>query len=332
MDHVDDSGLPPSEHYDVRLELVEAMDRLGFYSYHVAEHHGTPLGFAPSPSVYLSAVAQRTRQLRFGPMVYVAALYHPMRLAEEICMLDQMSRGRLQLGLGRGAVFIEQEIYDVDPATVAERYAEARDIVLQALGADTVTFEGKHYRVRDFPVVLRPYQRPRPPIWYGIGNPESAPWAAAHSANAISLLPAGIARRTLDRYREEWAKLGRAEADLPFLGLARHVVVAQSDAQARAIARAAFPKWRKSLSALWDQRGVPLPLKFPWEWDALEANGMCVAGAPSTVRDYIARQSAEAGANFFLCQMVFGEIAYEDALNSLTLFAQEVAPTFGSPP
>jgi alkanesulfonate monooxygenase SsuD/methylene tetrahydromethanopterin reductase-like flavin-dependent oxidoreductase (luciferase family) len=326
MDHVDDSGRPPSEHYEVRLKLVEAMDRLGFYSYHVAEHHGTPLGFAPSPSVYLSAVAQRTRQLRFGPMVYVAALYHPMRLAEEICMLDQLSRGRLQLGLGRGAVWPEQEIYDVDPATVGERYAEARDIVLQALGADVVNFEGKHLRVRNFPVVLRPFQRPRPPIWYGIGNPESAPWAAAHSANVVSLQPAAVARRTLDRYREEWAKLGRAESDLPFLGLARHLVVAETDAGARAIARAAFPRWRKSFSALWDQRGVPLPLKFPWEWDELEASGMCVAGTPQTVREYLERQSAEARATFFLCQMVFGEIGYEDALNSLTLFAREVAP------
>jgi alkanesulfonate monooxygenase SsuD/methylene tetrahydromethanopterin reductase-like flavin-dependent oxidoreductase (luciferase family) len=71
-----------------------------------------------------------------------------------------------------------------------------------------------------------------------------------------------------------------------------------------------------------------LPLKFPWEWDELEANGMCVAGTPATVRDYIVRQSAEAKANFFLCQMVFGELGYEDALNSLTLFADEVAPAF----
>jgi alkanesulfonate monooxygenase SsuD/methylene tetrahydromethanopterin reductase-like flavin-dependent oxidoreductase (luciferase family) len=95
FDHVDDSGLEQAEHYETRLKLIEALDRLGFDSYHTAEHHGTPLGFAPSPSVYLSAVAQRTKRLKFGPLVYLPALYHPMRLAEEICMLDQMSRGRL---------------------------------------------------------------------------------------------------------------------------------------------------------------------------------------------------------------------------------------------
>jgi alkanesulfonate monooxygenase SsuD/methylene tetrahydromethanopterin reductase-like flavin-dependent oxidoreductase (luciferase family) len=105
FDHVDDSGLPPAQHFAARLKLVEALDSLVFESYHVAEHHGTPLGLAPSPNVYLSAVAQRTRRLRFGPMVYVAQLYHPLRLAEEICMLDQMSGGRLLVGVGRGAAW-----------------------------------------------------------------------------------------------------------------------------------------------------------------------------------------------------------------------------------
>ncbi|HUN27017.1 MAG TPA: LLM class flavin-dependent oxidoreductase [Steroidobacteraceae bacterium] len=328
MDHVDDAGVPAWEQYETRLKLIEAAERLGFYSYHVAEHHGTPLGRAPSPSVYLAAVAQRTTHLKFGPMVYVAPLYHPMRLAEEICMLDQLSRGRLQLGIGRGAVWPEQALYDVDPAAAAERYAEARDIVLQALTSPRVNFTGKHFRVDDFPMVLRPYQSPRPPLWYGIGNPESAPWAAAERANVVSLQPAGLARRTLDRYRAEWAKLARAEADLPFLGLARHIVVADTDAQALTIARAAFPCWRRSFSALWDERGIAFPFEFPWEWDGLAQRRLGIAGAPATVREYLVEERAAAGASFFLCQMIFGDIPYRDALRSLTLFAEDVAPAF----
>ena len=94
FDHVDDSGLPQAEHFETRLKLIEAMDRLGFDSYHTAEHHGTNLGFAPSPSVFLSAVAQRTKRLKFGPLVYLPALYHPMRLAEEICMLGEGAKPR----------------------------------------------------------------------------------------------------------------------------------------------------------------------------------------------------------------------------------------------
>src|SRR6202048_3709413 len=73
FDHLDDSGVPLGRHFEERLRLIEAYDRAGFYGYHLAEHHNTPLGYAPSPGVFLSAVAQRTRQLRFGPMVYIAA-------------------------------------------------------------------------------------------------------------------------------------------------------------------------------------------------------------------------------------------------------------------
>src|SRR5260370_39276679 len=100
FDHLDDSGLPLSAHFEERLKLIEAYDRAGFYGYHLAEHHNTPLGYAPSPGVFLSAVAQPTRQTRFGPMVYLLPLYHPLRLIDAICMLDQMRRGPLLVRVG----------------------------------------------------------------------------------------------------------------------------------------------------------------------------------------------------------------------------------------
>src|SRR5258708_37225076 len=93
FDHMDDAGAPLGEQYEQRLQLIEAYDRGGFYAYHLAEHHGTPLGYAPSPSVFLAAVAKRTRKLRFGPLGYLLPLYHPLRLIQEICLPDPMSRG-----------------------------------------------------------------------------------------------------------------------------------------------------------------------------------------------------------------------------------------------
>ena len=111
FDHLDRTGASLADYYENRLKIVEAYDRAGFYAYHLAEHHATPLGMAPSPSVFLAAVAQRTRRLRFGPMVYAVPLYHPLRLIEEICMLDQMSGGRLELGFGRGASPIELDLF-----------------------------------------------------------------------------------------------------------------------------------------------------------------------------------------------------------------------------
>src|SRR5579883_1224546 len=115
FDHLDRHGVPLPQFYEERLRLIELYDQAGFFSYHLAEHHATPLGLAPSPSVFLAAVAQRTRRLRFGPMVYCLPLYHPIRLAEEIAMLDQMSGGRLDLGIGRGISPIETGYYGVDP-------------------------------------------------------------------------------------------------------------------------------------------------------------------------------------------------------------------------
>lgn len=330
MDHVDDSGRSAQDHFETRLRFTETLDQLGFYSYHVAEHHGTPLGFAPSPNVYLSAVAQRTRKLRFGPMVYVAALYHPMRLAEEICMLDQLSGGRLQVGLGRGAVALEQELYGIDPVTTNKRYEEARDIIIAALTSPQVDFSGEHFQVRDFPMVLRCLQQPRPPLWYGLGNPEAAVWAASESANVISLRPPAIASAAFARYRTEWQALGRAEQDLPFMGVCRHVVVAETDAQAQAAAREAFPRWRASLAALWDRRGTPLPVALPLEWDALQAAGMGIAGTPQRVLDYVRAQNDAVGGNFFLCQMMFGGMPLDFAQQSARLFAFEIAPQLQS--
>jgi alkanesulfonate monooxygenase SsuD/methylene tetrahydromethanopterin reductase-like flavin-dependent oxidoreductase (luciferase family) len=328
FDHVDDSGRPLAEHYATRLRIVEALDKLAFHSYHVAEHHGTPLGLSPSPNVYLSAVAQRTQRLLFGPMVYVAALYHPLRLAEEICMLDQMSGGRLQIGLGRGAVWIEHELYGIERARVAQRYDEVRDILLEALTSDVVNFSGEHFSFNNVEIVMRPFQKPHPPLWYGVANPDSTAWAAANDVNVVSLMPVEGAAKCLGRYKEEWARLGKAASALPHLGLMRQIVVGETDSDAERIARAAFKKWRASFTDLWDRRGVPFPLDhiMQREWDGYVKNGLAVAGSANTVREFLASQIKDTGANLVLGQMVFGTMREDEALHSLELFSRDVIP------
>jgi len=189
-----------------------------------------------------------------------------------------------------------------------------------------VNFQGEHFRVRDFPMILRCLQQPHPPLWYGLGNPESAVWAAAACANVISLRPAAVAAVALQRYRAEWQALGRREQDLPFMGVCRHVVVAETDAAAVHAARSAFGRWRASLSALWERRGTALPLAVPLHWEELEADGMAIAGTPQRVTEYVRAQSCAVGGNFFLCQMLFGDLPLEFAQQSARLFAYEVAP------
>ena len=139
FDHLDRSDLPLRDFYEQRLKVIEAFDRAGFYAYHVAEHHFTPLGMAPSPSVFLSAVGQRTRRLRFGTFVYALPVHHPLRVLEEICMLDHLSGGRLEIGFGRGSVSFEVSYYGQNAEERQQIYAERLELILKALTVRTLT-------------------------------------------------------------------------------------------------------------------------------------------------------------------------------------------------
>ncbi len=332
FDHLDSDGGPLDALYESRLGLVALMEREGFSGYHLAEHHATPLGMAASPSIFLSAAIQRTRSIRLGPLVYVLPLYHPLRLYEEICMLDQMSGGRLMIGVGRGGALLEHQRFGVDPAEAPAMYHEAFAVLMRAFEADVLDFDGRFFRYRDYVVQLKPVQKPHPPVWYGAPNAEAIAWAAPRAINVVSLGPAERARAIADRYRQEWRALGRDAATLPMIGITRHIVVAETDAEAQRIATAAYPRWRHGMDWIWRRSDVPFTLKevYPESFADLAAIGHGVAGSPATVRDYIARLREETGINYVLGQMVFGDMRVDDARQSLTLFAREVMPAFAS--
>jgi alkanesulfonate monooxygenase SsuD/methylene tetrahydromethanopterin reductase-like flavin-dependent oxidoreductase (luciferase family) len=328
FDHLDSDGGPLNVFYESRLGLVELMEREGFSGYHLAEHHSTPLGMVGSPSIFLSAAIQRTRSIRLGPLVYVLPLYHPLRLYEEICMLDQMSGGRLMVGVGRGGALLEHERFGVDPAKAPAMYHEAFAVLMRAFEADVLDFDGQFFRYKDYVVQVKPVQKPHPPIWYGAPNADAIAWAAPRAINVVSLGPAARARAISDRYRDEWRALRRDAATLPMIGITRHIVVADTDAEAERIAAAAYPRWRKHMDWIWRRAEVPFTLKeiYSESFAELAAIGHGVAGSPATVRDYIARLQDETGINYVLGQMVFGDMALDDARRSLTLFAREVMP------
>lgn len=330
FDHLDDNGMPLSRHYEDRLRLIEAYDRAGFYGYHLAEHHNTPLGYAPSPGIFLSAVAQRTERLRFGPMVYLLPLYHPLRLIDEICMLDQMSNGRFLYGVGRGISPIEVGFYGVDFATGMQQFREAYDAIRIGLTEDELTYHGEFYDFDHVPMVMKPVQKPYPELWYGTSRPDSIPWAAEQGANIVTLRDTVQARRIIDLYRSEWLKLGRAEADLPLMGINRHIVVAETEERAREIAQRAYRPWRRHMELLWAKYDVPFPLKaaLPEEWGPLQAHGHAIAGTAAQVQDFIATQTEGAGASYFVCDFAFGSITPDEARRSTELFAEKVMPAF----
>ncbi|HEY5299337.1 MAG TPA: LLM class flavin-dependent oxidoreductase [Acetobacteraceae bacterium] len=331
FDHMDRGGGDLAAFFEDRLRLVEAYDRAGFLGYHVAEHHATPLGLAPSPSVWLSAVAQRTSRLRFGPLVYTLPMYHPLRVVDEICMLDQMSRGRFMLGVGRGISPIELGYWGTDPEAAPAMYQEALEVVLAGLSTRELSYAGRYYRYEKVPIELEPFQRPHPPLWYGIGRPDSVPWAARRGVNVVANLPPALMRALTDRYRAEWAELGNPPETLPLMGVSRHVVIAETDAEALAVARRAYLGWRESFLKLWLLHGkMPSPQAvFPPSFDEAEAQSRAVAGTAGKVRDFMRNLQAESGVNYVLCRFAFGDMARAEAERSVDLFAREVMGAFG---
>lgn len=327
FDHVDDSGLPLAEHLEARLRMAEAYDALGFHCYHVAEHHGTPLGLAPSPGVFFAAVSQRTTRLRFGPLVYLLPIYEPLRLVEEVAMLDALSNGRFQLGVGRGVSPIELGFHGLDMAEQRERFDETLAVLREGLSSEVLDFKGRFYSYDRVPMALRPVQRPHPPLWYGAGSPDSIRWCARNGINMVTLALGDRVRQATDLYRAEWPG---EPGQVPLMGVSRHIVVADSDDEALALARTAYARWRRSMAQLWEDRGMAFPLgaHLPLEWDAAAAMGHGCAGSPATVRAFVEREANDGGINYFVSALVFGDLPLAAARHSAELLSGQVMPHF----
>ena len=174
--------------YKQRLEQIKRYDDAGFYGYHLAEHH-TPAvhSLAPSQNVFLAAAAQHTTKIRLGPCIYVLPLHHPIRLIEEICMLDNLSDGRMDIGVGRGGVL---EAYFWGQASDVEtnfaRYLETLDIVKEGLSHEELNYDGEFYKFEELPMRLSPVQKPYPPFWY-MRNVETAAIDGMHTIIVGSL-------------------------------------------------------------------------------------------------------------------------------------------------
>jgi len=326
FDHLDRNDLPLRDYYEERLKVIEAFERGGFYAYHVAEHHFTPLGMAPSPSVFLAAIAQRTKRLRFGTFVYALPIHHPLRVLEEICMLDHISGGRIEIGFGRGSVGYEISYYGQDAEERQQIYAERLELILKAFDSKRFSFKGKYDTFENVPLEIEPLQKPHPPIWYGAHGPESAERAARRGLNIVcnDMLPTVCASMT--RYREVWPQL-QAGKPLPKMGLVRFIFVADSDEAALRVARRAYLRWRASFTYLHDMHGteVQSPLRAE-SFDKLIEQGQAIAGSPATVTQFLGAQLADCGANYVVCQLAFGDLTLDEMLRSVELFSRDVMP------
>ena len=186
FDHLDHKPEAPARTLADRIAFIRAAEAGGFRSYHLAEHHGTPLGMASSPSVFLAAVAQATTRIRLGPLVYLLPLYDPLRLIGEICLLDQLSNGRLEVGVGRAISPIELNFYGVGEDIAVARTAEALAVLRAGLYSERLTFKGRFFNYDDVPLPLAPLQKPLP-FWSASMSSDGLTEAARAGMNTAAL-------------------------------------------------------------------------------------------------------------------------------------------------
>jgi len=329
FDHMERRDQPLSELYEDRLNMVEAAETMGFWCYHKAEHHFTNLDVAPSSNVFFSAAAQRTEQIRFGSLVFLLPLYNPARLLEEICTLDQMTKGRLEVGVGKGINPLEHRLWGLDLEETKERFEEVFSILRSGFLGETLSHQGEHYSFDQTPLVLSPYQKGGPPIWY----PGNVNYAGSHRLNTIIVGPNSALEGQAKKYRDlisstvdDW----NPTVETPTIGVMRHIYVAKTDEEAVERLNKAFPQYHRNLASLWNHYNTE-PDPDPSVGGNLEvAMGahIVVAGSPETVTKHIQEIVESNSIEYFVGAFAWGDLTHSESLASMELFAREIMPRF----
>lgn len=218
--------------YAEHLQAWEELDRLGYDGVGFNEHHCSPYGLMNSPNLMAAAAAQRTTRLKLLIYGNLLPLHEPLRLAEELAMLDCMSNGRLISGFARG-IPREYQVHNVPLSESRERFEEAFDIVTRAWSEDVFSYEGKYWSYKDVAIWPRPIQRPCPPIMIPIvGSKESIEFAARHDIGITpGLAGGGLRDDIIKHYAKSLAASGHRITP-NHLSLALNAYVADSKAQA----------------------------------------------------------------------------------------------------
>jgi alkanesulfonate monooxygenase SsuD/methylene tetrahydromethanopterin reductase-like flavin-dependent oxidoreductase (luciferase family) len=336
FDWLDESGRPYAETYEDRLKLLESIDGLGFHAYLLAEHHGTSLSTAPSPALFLAAAAQRTKTLRLGTLSFVLPIYDPLRLYEEVCMLDHLTGGRLELGVSRGASPHESLRHGVVREQSKARFEESFALMLQGFTEGRFHLEGRFHRYDNLKTRFRPLQQPYPPIWYPTSSPDSISYAAKHGFHfAVSLMNiSSIAKvaEMLKKYRDEYERQKRepgrlnAHAGEPEMAFSTHVYVGDTDAKARDEMRAAYTRFNENYTRRYVEIGQADHFAGRPSFEQFVEQNRILCGSPDTVRATLQRLRVETGANHFVGVFTFGDLSLAKMQASARLFAKEVIP------
>lgn len=313
--------------YERALQRIDIMDRTGYDAVWLAEHHFTSYSVCPSVHMMGLHVASRTRHLRIGTGISLAAFYHPLRLAEEVALLDVLTGGRVNWGAGRGFDPTEFKAFGVPREESYGRFREAVEIVLAAWTHERLNWSGRYWQFEDIEVLPKPLQEPYPPTWMAASSPDSICWAG-QQGHSIMLGPhahyTDMAYRR-ESYRKELEAHGHSIAgrDLP---MTRLIAVAKTDHEAEEIARRGA-KWMvgtyvnpsKSANAAafaGSRRGhTGQPAMDPIEH---YLDGVVVHGTPERVFDELQRLREDMFLDYLLCAPL--------SHSSFMMFTENVLP------
>jgi natural product biosynthesis luciferase-like monooxygenase protein len=315
-----------TEFYRRMLEQAALLDTLGFYQFWITEHHFHEYGgTVPDPATFLAAVACHTRSIRLGAAISVLPLHHPLKIAESYAMVDVISNGRLDFGIGRGNSELEQTQFGLDYAESPVRFKESAEIIRQAWSGKPISFRGTHYQYEDIRVLPVPAQRPAPPFWVAANRSDDTyRWAGEQGAHLL-ILPymyePEVLRQAIDTYHLGLERAGLAPFDRDVLGRV-YIYVADSEAAAvREVGPYLEHYWRVAA----EHSRVQMSTRSAADQIA---QGKVIAGSPEHVAELIQKHADELGMTIASCSFHFGGMPQEMALTNIRRFATEVKPMF----
>jgi luciferase family oxidoreductase group 1 len=331
------AGRTPAQVYDDHLRQIVLSEELGFTSYWFAEHHFDTYRMAPHPNLLIAAAARETSRLQLGNMVTVLPFHNPVRVAEEQAMLDHLTDGRLQVGIGRGVQPPEFRRLHVAMQESRQMFEESYEALVQLWTAPPATYAGRYWSYEDVTLMPAPLQKPHPPLWVAGLSEHSARWTAARGLPYVTIFqtPDEFGQMA-SGYRAAYRPSPQFAA--PCVGISRHVYVAETDARAREevgfVYNRLFRHWLDV--ALVDDSIVDASYKPNQQMharlgrmnlDELLAEGYLIFGSPETCRRQVA-DLARRGADVLLAWMSPHDVPPALVAKSLALFAREVMPAF----
>lgn len=289
--------------YARALQRIEIMDRTGYDAVWLAEHHFSSFSVCPSVHMMATLAAARTRRLRIGTAVSLAPFYHPLRLAEEIALLDVLSNGRANWGAGRGFARVEFTAFGVPPEESASRFRETVEIVLRAWTDERLNYTGEHFRFEEVEILPKPAQRPHPPVWMAASSEGAIEWAASRGFSILMDPHSSSAEigRKRQLYAEKLVAAGFSETgrDIP---IARLVAIAGDSGKAAAVARSGAEWILNSYLGSQHQPVIQQPFT-PAGADPVRRylDEVILHGTADKVGDEILRLREEIGLDYLLC-------------------------------